>query len=429
MSQNPKRRGFGTIEISENRRFEDREGESYHGHNKKKRKKHRKKGAAQLQKMIDSKNAQESAEQKKKEYWASAMSDKGRDYTLSVALPGSIVDNAQSPILRTYLVGQIARAATIFHVDEIVVFDDGLGKRSGPESGHIRGRGGAGGRRRSGTDGGGSEGGGGGGHGQSEAHLFLARVLQYLETPQYLRKALFPQHPDLRFAGLLNPLDAPHHMRRDDACPFREGVTLDRPTKAGEGSLVDCGLPQELLLDRRLKPGVRVTVELDPETSTKRVPRGRAAAPSAPRERAGLYWGYAVRLAGSLGDVFAECPFPEGEYDLTVGTSERGACSLEDAGFALPPFKRALLVLGGVHGLEAAVDQDENLKVAAQDTGKLFDLWANVCPGQGSRTIRTEEALPIALARLLPLVRAAGGKGAPGSGGTAADTASVGGDS
>ena len=28
---------------------------------------------------------------------------------------------------------------------------------------------------------------------------FLMRILQYLETPQYLRKALFPMHNSLRF--------------------------------------------------------------------------------------------------------------------------------------------------------------------------------------------------------------------------------------
>lgn len=48
----------------------------------------------------------------------------GRHYTVSVALPGAILDNAQSPELRTYLAGQIARACVIFCVDEIVVFDE-----------------------------------------------------------------------------------------------------------------------------------------------------------------------------------------------------------------------------------------------------------------------------------------------------------------
>lgn len=48
----------------------------------------------------------------------------GRPYTVSVALPGSVLDNAQSTELRTYLAGQIARACVVFCVDEIVVFDE-----------------------------------------------------------------------------------------------------------------------------------------------------------------------------------------------------------------------------------------------------------------------------------------------------------------
>ena len=48
----------------------------------------------------------------------------GRAYTVSVALPGSIVENAQSAELRTILAGQVARALVIFNVDEVVVFDE-----------------------------------------------------------------------------------------------------------------------------------------------------------------------------------------------------------------------------------------------------------------------------------------------------------------
>lgn len=48
-------------------------------------------------------------------------------------------------------------------------------------------------------------------------------------------------HSSLRLAGLLNPLDAPHHMRAEDECPFREGVVLDRTVKKGAGSFVDVG--------------------------------------------------------------------------------------------------------------------------------------------------------------------------------------------
>ena len=82
-------------------------------------------------------------------------------------------------------------------------------------------------------------------------NLFLVRILEYLETPQYLRKLLFPIHKDLQFAGLLNPLDCPHHMRQEDQAPYREGVVLDRPpnTKKGRGSYVNVGTKQVAVID------------------------------------------------------------------------------------------------------------------------------------------------------------------------------------
>jgi predicted SPOUT superfamily RNA methylase MTH1 len=51
-----------------------------------------------------------------------AHTGQGRPYTVSIALPGSIVDNAQSAELRTYLAGQIGRALAVFNIDEVVIF-------------------------------------------------------------------------------------------------------------------------------------------------------------------------------------------------------------------------------------------------------------------------------------------------------------------
>lgn len=48
----------------------------------------------------------------------------GRDWTVSIAVPSSIVDNAQSPELKSYLIGQIARTLVIYNIDEIVVYDE-----------------------------------------------------------------------------------------------------------------------------------------------------------------------------------------------------------------------------------------------------------------------------------------------------------------
>ena len=109
---------------------------------------------------------------------------KGRPYTLSIAVAGSVLDNAQSPSLRAYLAGQIARAAAIFNVDEIIVFDDSGGQAAA-------------------------------------ACEQMARILQFMECPQYLRKYLFPIHADLQYAGVMSPLDIPHHLRRDEVLPYR----------------------------------------------------------------------------------------------------------------------------------------------------------------------------------------------------------------
>lgn len=46
---------------------------------------------------------------------------------------------------------------------------------------------------------------------------------------------------------------------------YREGITLARPTKPGQGCFVDVGLWKEVQIDKALVPGVRVTVKMDPQ--------------------------------------------------------------------------------------------------------------------------------------------------------------------
>lgn len=51
-------------------------------------------------------------------------------------------------------------------------------------------------------------------------------------------------------------------------------------------------------------------------------------------------------------------------------------------------FRHALVVFGGLHGLEASLEADPNLD--EDDPSLLFQYYINSCPNQGSRTIRTE---------------------------------------
>jgi len=225
----------------------------------------------------------------------------------------------------------------------------------------------------------------------------LARILQYMECPQYLRKSFFPRHPDLQYAGVLNPLDCPHHMRKDEQSPFREGIVLNKAVKPGEGSYVDCGARKLVQIDKELEPNLRVTVRLNKNRFTKN--KATVVSPHTPRTERGIYWGYTVRLATCLSRAISECPFKDlGKYDLTIGTSERGE-SVDEA--KLPSFKHALIVFGGVQGLEAAVESDESL-VGIDNPKFLFNHYFNTCPHQGSRTIRTEEAILITMSSLRP---------------------------
>lgn len=210
-------------------------------------------------------------------------------------------------------------------------------------------------------------------------------------------------HPDLQFTGLLSPLDSPHHVRAEERSKYREGVVMDR--KGTKGSLVNCGIKNRPVeIDRVLMPNVRVTVELDVKVygSAGKI-FGKVVSPAAPREDDGTYWGYTTRLAPSINAVFDECPF-EGGYDLKIGTSERGDITVDDKDFSLPKFQHSLIVFGGVSGIEECMDADETLKVPGSQSRSLFDLWVNTCPYQGSRTIRTEEAVLISLCRLSPYI-------------------------
>jgi predicted SPOUT superfamily RNA methylase MTH1 len=232
----------------------------------------------------------------------------------------------------------------------------------------------------------------------------MARILQFLECPQYLRKYLFPLHPDLQYSGVISPLDLPHHLRKHEVLPYREGVVSNRPLKEGKGSYIYVGLEKDVRVDRSLPEKTRVTVKLDdPDLvlSGKGKLRGKLVSPTLPRREAGIYWGYSVRIAKSLSEVFSECPFPEG-YDLTIGTSEKGSPVSE---LKIPDFKGLLIVFGGVEGLEFAFDNDEG--TTGQDVSNLFHNYVNTCPSQGSRTIRTEEAILISLAALAPLINIA----------------------
>lgn len=221
----------------------------------------------------------------------------------------------------------------------------------------------------------------------------------FFTGPQYLRKYFFPIHKDLQYCGLLNPLDSQHHLRQHSDFPFREGVTTSKKVKEGSNSsFVNVGLLNDVrVVDQRLNENLRVTVKLDPgqDLKSKKL-KGTIVSPGDPRKETGIYWGYNVRIAGSLTDVFTKSPYEDG-YDLSIGTSDKGEEITNVVSGSLK-YKHSLIVFGGLQGLEAALESDDNLDV--DDPSLLFDHYVNTVPQQGSRTVRTEEAVLISLAAL-----------------------------
>ncbi|KAK5140151.1 hypothetical protein LTR04_003133 [Oleoguttula sp. CCFEE 6159] len=179
---------------------------------------------------------------------------------------------------------------------------------------------------------------------------------------------LFPVHANLRTAGSLPSLDMPHHLRADEWCQYREGVTVKPPQSEDSSDVkklrkretegtpdtvsspletsVNCGLRQRVTVAAPIPPDTRVTLKFAakeaPESSMDPL-QAEAVSPDAPREEAGYYWGYSVRQCSSISNIFTESPY-DGGYDLTFGTSERGVPVSKTTSQALPKFKHMLVV-------------------------------------------------------------------------------------
>ena len=268
----------------------------------------------------------------------------------------------------------------------------------------------------------------------------LVKLFEYAECPQYLRKQIFGIEPDLKYAGLIHPLEAQHHLRKSQLeCPYREGVTVKQAQftirgKPQDSTEVNIGLERRVIIPGHYEANVRVTVKVDPADLKKtgtmlaplNPPEAALVTPVDPLEKLNLYWGYYVRAADSLSQALREntfCPDKKNFYDIIVGTSERGVV-VDELDFTKgsstkssakqekgdqpvtkkhrsDDFRHILVVFGGVRGLEHSASCDDELK-SVEDVSKLFDYWINTCPNQGSTTIRTEEAILITMSALRP---------------------------
>ena len=116
---------------------------------------------------------------------------------ISVAIPDSSLLDEKGLREKTLKIGKFARAFSIFGVEKIVIYKDPTEKNKNSEISLIK------------------------------------LILEFLNTPPYLRKSIYPMNADLSYTGLLPPIRAPHHKNKVQLKDvkigeIRIGILLDR---------------------------------------------------------------------------------------------------------------------------------------------------------------------------------------------------------
>ena len=259
--------------------------------------------------------------------------------------------------LRTFKIGQVARASAIYCVNQIFVYAD-----------------------RDNTK-------------QQREIEFISQILRYEETPQYLRKMMFPLSSILKYAGTLPPLNTPHHPTNKlistlQDGEFREGLVLSADMT---GSLVEIGMETPLTYASKLPKG-RMTFQV--KKRGDEIPRLELVNSSAIPE----YWGYkVVELSQPLGQFIRKKT-----HDVYILTSRLGSpihSLMGELKERLQRSRKILITFGspkeGLREILAREGLDQS----------IADYTLNTIPRQGTTSVRTEEAIQATLAIMNMLIQ------------------------
>jgi hypothetical protein len=286
--------------------------------------------------------------------------------TLTVLVPSSLVREAEDKREATRKLGYVARAATVFRADRLIVFPDREG-----------------------------ENGWGGG--------FVETVLRYAVTPPYLRKEVWGKRDELEYVGVLPPLRVASETAVDseESAALQQGIV----TEVGpEGRVrVNCGLQHPISLvvppGMEVDEGERVAIRI----SSREPVRARIVDGALP--------GFSVSRA-DLAEALARP-----DAGVAIATSRHGRAlsvgRLADVTRRVTDADGMTVAFGSPgRGLPDILDVPvEEVVAASPPTGEAgddsdveppagFDLWLNTIPNQGSEVVRTEEAMFASLAPL-----------------------------
>ena len=258
---------------------------------------------------------------------------------LSIFIPNSFLSESKDLKIRTYKVGILGRALAIFQADNVVIYnDDNVKNEDGKNDGK-----------------------------------FIAEVLSYMNTPQYLRKKAFPIKAELKHVGILPPLRTPHHPvnSQPDVGDYRQGFTVKRNKK---GTFVDIGMDDLAFCKEQLSVKKIFDFKI-----TKIAKKEVIVTPDKPDD---VYWGYNVissnkSLKNSLKLI---------KPNLVVETTRYGDyidSIFDELKHKVDECNSIAILFGGPY---SSIQEDVS--------GGNWDLLkVNTIPNQGTETVRTEEAV------------------------------------
>jgi predicted SPOUT superfamily RNA methylase MTH1 len=269
---------------------------------------------------------------------------------LWIAIPDSSLSDEQTKRDKSIKIGQFARACSIFRVKRIYIYHDSLSQfeREDPD--------------------------------------LLKTILRYLDTPQYLRKALYPRMHQLEYAGILHPIKAPHHKPPEDIKKVKAGDVRTGVIAKVKGQLfVEVGLGSLVPFAGQGFEGKKVNAKF-----TSPYPNLKAI--EALEDDIFDYWGYEVKEVPSLGKLLASAENAEVVIASRKGSFFKNVeAKLAERAKAA---KNILVVFGapkhGVHDI--IVKEGANIK--------QYEFVINMFPNQGTETVRLEEAVLGTLAML-----------------------------
>lgn len=287
---------------------------------------------------------------------------------ISVAIPDSSLSDEKGLREKTLKIGKFARTFSIFGVEKIVIYKDPTETRK-------------------------------------KSDMFLLNlILEFLNTPQYLRKSIYPMNSDLSYIGLLPPIRAPQHMNKVrikdvKVGEIRVGVLhdknsmlkkMDRKTftntdksiinfnKERFDYYIDVGLDYPIPFLGEGRDGEKVVVKFVNSYPHLKVIKASG------RDLEKLYLGYSIVKVNSLEDFLKKLD----EKTFVIFTSKNGRI-FKSVEFqfkqSINNFENLLIVFGSPSkGIKEIYTNYHTTKNS---------MYLNMFPDQKTQTIRLEEAI------------------------------------